>query len=420
MKELYIHIGTPKTGTSTIQHFLENNRELLLRKGVYYPKGIPYNKWGGNESTAGNFAWVTRIEKSDEELKNILVNMFLIADKVLLSTEHIWGEVNNKIDFFNNIKLLLADMEVEIKVIVYLRKQVDYLESQYRECVRLVLMKETLLEVFNLDNPILWLVKKNLNYLSVIDDIAYVVGEKNVLVRPYEDCQFKNGNIIDDFMFLLNINVNEEFILPVKNYNPSINNAALEMKRCMNTSSLATRDEMDELSYEILMVDGIEKNNKHFRSLLSHQQRCDFMENYNLCNKEVAFKYLNKTDGILFEEEDAEYSTGSMVKTDELLEQTISFFTSINIEMNRKYKSLLKKNENIQDDMSNLNALVRELQEIQVRQNEMYVKEKSEFLTQLDEKQKELSWMKNSRSWKITAPVRYVFELIRKCLVWKV
>ncbi len=420
MKELYIHIGTPKTGTSTIQHFLENNRKLLLRKGIYYPKGIPYKKWGGNESTAGNFAWVTRIEKSDEELKNILVDMFMIADKVLLSTEHIWGEVNNKIDFFNNIKLLLADMEVEIKVIVYLRKQVDYLESQYRECVRLVLMKETLLEVFNLDNPILWLVKKNLNYLSVIDDIAYVVGEKNVLVRPYEDCQFKNGNIIDDFMFLLNINVNEEFILPVKNYNPSINNAALEMKRCMNTSSLATRDEMDELSYEILMVDGIEKNNKHFRSLLSHQQRCDFMENYNLCNKEVAFKYLNKTDGILFEEEDAEYSTGSMVKTDELLEQTISFFTSVNIEMNRKYKSLLKKNENIQDDMSNLNALVRELQEIQVRQNEMYVKEKSEFLTQLDEKQKELSWMKNSRSWKITAPVRYVFELIRKCLVWKV
>lgn len=32
----YIHIGTPKTGTTTIQHFLANNRNELMKRNVCY------------------------------------------------------------------------------------------------------------------------------------------------------------------------------------------------------------------------------------------------------------------------------------------------------------------------------------------------------------------------------------------------
>lgn len=37
MKELYIHIGQGKTGSSMIQAFLALNRNLLNKKGLYYP-----------------------------------------------------------------------------------------------------------------------------------------------------------------------------------------------------------------------------------------------------------------------------------------------------------------------------------------------------------------------------------------------
>src|SRR5690242_19599893 len=37
MTRLYLHIGTEKTGTSSVQQFLNNNRELLRRHGVLYP-----------------------------------------------------------------------------------------------------------------------------------------------------------------------------------------------------------------------------------------------------------------------------------------------------------------------------------------------------------------------------------------------
>ena len=37
MSTVYIHVGTPKTGTSAIQVFFTKNRKLLKEKGVCYP-----------------------------------------------------------------------------------------------------------------------------------------------------------------------------------------------------------------------------------------------------------------------------------------------------------------------------------------------------------------------------------------------
>lgn len=38
MATLYIHIGTPKTATTAIQTFCENNREALKLDGFYFPE----------------------------------------------------------------------------------------------------------------------------------------------------------------------------------------------------------------------------------------------------------------------------------------------------------------------------------------------------------------------------------------------
>ena len=40
MKTLYLHIGMPKTGTTSIQTFCELNRELLKEMGYWYPESI--------------------------------------------------------------------------------------------------------------------------------------------------------------------------------------------------------------------------------------------------------------------------------------------------------------------------------------------------------------------------------------------
>ena len=50
MKNIYLHIGTPKTGTSALQSFLLNNSEELDRQGYDYPE----HKVDVNHISSGN------------------------------------------------------------------------------------------------------------------------------------------------------------------------------------------------------------------------------------------------------------------------------------------------------------------------------------------------------------------------------
>ena len=175
---------------------------------------------------------------------------FEVSDKVLLSTEHIWLEIGDKASFLAGIASARDDLE--IKVIVYLRKQADYLESQYRECVRTVLMEESVFDVFNFDHEILKGVKDSLDYYTVLEEMAKVTGVENIIVRPYEKTQFYKQNIVDDFLNILGLRMDETFVLPERNYNPPISNPALELKRQMNTSAKAEQKLMNDCFYNLL------------------------------------------------------------------------------------------------------------------------------------------------------------------------
>lgn len=60
MKKLYMHIGTPKTGTSSLQAFFFKNREKLKEIGIFYPKTIN--------------GWPQHIELCPLSLKNAYIN----------------------------------------------------------------------------------------------------------------------------------------------------------------------------------------------------------------------------------------------------------------------------------------------------------------------------------------------------------
>ncbi len=150
-------------------------------------------------------------------------------------------------------------------------------------------------------------VKESLDYYSILEEMAEVIGRKNIIVRPYEIGQFKNEDIIEDFLDLIGLSLNNEFILPDKSYNPSMSNAALEMKRYMNLSCIATQKDMNDCFYDILMRDGIEDSSEkqcvHFKNLISFSQRQEFMKNYEDIKK-IAKDFLNRENGILLYERD--------------------------------------------------------------------------------------------------------------------
>lgn len=352
MKKLYLHIGTPKTGTSTLQHFFRNNRIVLENKGICYPLWPEYDSLldGGRESTFGNFGWIERVAMGDEHKKKIIGDIFEKYDNVLLSTECIWIETKDKAAFLRWLKDIC---DIDIRVIVYLRRQDDYLEAQYREYVRVLQFTDSIHDVFDCNSTSLGEVKETLDYLSILNNMADVIGRNNIIVRPYEKEQFINNSIIDDFLYLIGLEPDKEYKMPEKNYNPSMSNNALELKRRMNKSGIATIKELNDCFYETLMIDGIESaiNNSpvHFKSMLSVEQRDNFMKQFEKSNEQIARDYLGREDGKLFYQNNKACDNEAYnVYVEHVLDETIKIFTSTFLKMNNRIRQLEDKIDELQ------------------------------------------------------------------------
>lgn len=139
-KKIYIHIGSPKTATSSIQNYLFDNRELLLSKGYLYPEKcsshtahhplcVDINRgrgrevqsfWYGDKVTPGT-AWdelIDEINSSD-------------ANNVILSSElfFVFDE-----EGFQIISEKLSSYEVEI--VCFIRSEDQLFNSFYNQDVK--------------------------------------------------------------------------------------------------------------------------------------------------------------------------------------------------------------------------------------------------------------------------------------------
>jgi len=122
---IYLHIGSPKTGTTTIQSGLVDNRDVLFRNGYLYPKvGIKF--WGHH-----NLFWDMT---SDQLFEPSLGNLELLCKNL---TRYKANNPNGNIiisseAFFRAYKFVMVKLMDElskideVKIIVYLREQASY------------------------------------------------------------------------------------------------------------------------------------------------------------------------------------------------------------------------------------------------------------------------------------------------------
>ena len=93
-KQIIIHVGPAKTGTSALQYFLLKNRNELKKQGYYYPEHIT------DENNIGCGHTKFDIKK--------VKNEFLESDyhTLILSSESFWGRIHEINSFHSNIKFV--------------------------------------------------------------------------------------------------------------------------------------------------------------------------------------------------------------------------------------------------------------------------------------------------------------------------
>lgn len=185
MAKLVAHIGTHKTGTSVIQHFLNKNKEQLSDDGVNLIK------FKGRRETQTLHRYSKEFTKALKQNIDIQIH----SDKInLVSFEGLSGSLET---LYSNYRVL-ADTLAEAtehhntELIIFFRRQDQFIQSSYMQMMHQS-KNIAFSDFYNREKL------KNLSWLNFFEHYSKHFGHNNISVIPYSPLRFINKSIINVF-----------------------------------------------------------------------------------------------------------------------------------------------------------------------------------------------------------------------------
>jgi hypothetical protein len=294
-KNIYIHIGWHKTGTTSVQDFLLKNRlELIGREKVYYPnEGMlicahhtiawafqdkKTSPWGPVNIPVGGAEGLIESIKDSANAQG--------CETVIISSEEFCT--------FNSRQIIalykaLEKNDFEAKVVAYIRRQDQLIESAYNMEVKWwgSRLKKDFSEYLKERT-------QYINYTPVIEQWAEVFGVKNIIIRPFSQEKLEGSDVRIDFCKALNIDI-QSLSIRAERVNDSLASQTLEFVRVMNNLDIS-RLLSGTIEQKLLKYDELNKLSKCV--LFTPDERINFMANLNESNKTLK-KFANNVDFML-------------------------------------------------------------------------------------------------------------------------
>ncbi len=234
----YLHIGTPKTGTTSIQTFMAKNDENLLKKGFVYSKSI--REWGQHWQLA-TLANLHSLKMKNEQqqlfyqekIEKLKQEVRANKDKIFIfSTEGLTWELNlTQIGSVKALNDLLCNLGFnDIKIILYLRNQADLMVSISSQSIKSY-------HGFYADNisPSHYPKTPHMfDFKNIIQKYTEVFGKENFIVRLFDKNEFKDGDLLKDFVNAIGLDWDDDFIIP-KNLNETLDLIGFELGKRINS-----------------------------------------------------------------------------------------------------------------------------------------------------------------------------------------
>lgn len=219
--DLLLHIGTTKTGSSSIQYFCKTNRERLRNLGVAYPsfpgvenhRGITVyavdyarskdlNRQIGNDTAEQCSAYKEAfVEGFDNELRT-----FAGAKTFVLSSEHLHSRCTT-LESIGRLKEFLCSRFEKISVLCYLRPQIEHAVSLYSTLLRHG-YQETLEEF--LEDKMSQPNNPYFNFKKFLSPWVDIFGKDRLKVKLYDDTRQLKRGVLSDFQSEIGVDVNSE------------------------------------------------------------------------------------------------------------------------------------------------------------------------------------------------------------------
>lgn len=314
-KECVLHIGTEKTGTSSIQSFCRSNKEMLGDLGYYYPQSL--GKAGHarlaasclNEETFGH--WHCQVANSEFEeppkfrqhletaFKEECATQAKKSHRLLISSEflHSWLVAKEEKQRLRDFLVPYTD---HIRVVVYLRRQDQLVCSLLSTRIKGGHTSPN-------DVPLLSTCPQQYyNYQVLLEGYAELFGLENITVRIFEEDYLYQGDAVKDFLHVIGCPIDTMPAFPVRE-NKSLQYIALKFLAEFNkTHPLFINGKQNVLRGDIVML--LEKYYSGETGSITRDQARQFYESFWESNHWVQQQFFPERS-VLFSEDFSDYQT---------------------------------------------------------------------------------------------------------------
>ena len=287
--QVILHIGTGKTGTTTIQHLLRLSRPALADVGVLYPitpGPVRHTKLGlsfrSDDDLATMPAW-KRMRAQDPERFRRRVHRKLrkeIAEadlpRVLFSDEALYGFRG---DILGRLRAFTDELASQVRIVVYLRRQDDHLISYYQQQVK-VGETRRLADWATTDRS------STYDYARRLADWRQGMEHAELVVRRFERSAFLHGSLEADFLEAAGVDGIPA--TPVERKNESMSAEAVEFFRIYN---LCVREHGDYGVDRIQLVNRLVDRSTGPALTLTADALDAFVGQWEASNAQVAREY---------------------------------------------------------------------------------------------------------------------------------
>jgi hypothetical protein len=287
MKNVILHIGTGKTGTSTIQDYLYRNRQCLARKHDldYASMGLRRTNHFGEVITAhyGVAEWIVR---QDEET---LLKLRKSIENSLCSTVLFSCETFYHIFVGQALKTLQQVLQgFHVTVICYVRRQDLYMESAYRQQVKVGEFKMPFPQFLNIHTDPAKLEKVHANYYRILRPWEEMFGRDALLIRPFDKKSLRKGDLLEDFLHLCGLH---GALQSCKNL-PRVHNIALPRELIKVIRYFNAAGTIEPHQQQSFVADLMSKVEFADAPMLAYADRKRIIANYSEANNKLFQRYI--------------------------------------------------------------------------------------------------------------------------------
>ena len=305
--KIVLHIGSCKTGSSSIQYFLRDHREQLADSGYLWPltpgSRRQHARLGllikSDADLEGSPVW-NRVRRSEPATFRGNVRRELIQEidesglsHVLLSDESLYHQPD--VPALRRLRQFTDELAKSLRLVVYLRRQDDHLLSYYQQRVR------NGPEVRRLDQYAREDTSMPYDYAARLRTWEHLLEPDEFVVRRFERESFVAGSLVQDFLQASDVDLRVEDLSQIPQHNESLDAESVEFLRLYNLYRVESEGRTPSWSDNRQVVERLrEASTGPFLTLPGHVLD-DFMARWEESNRAVAQRYLEHSAGELFQ-----------------------------------------------------------------------------------------------------------------------